>query len=481
MRIRCSWGTPVSRRWPLLLGALGLAIAAVRPDASSQEPPTGPLPRVLPGREPVRRAELQGAGSCAAAACHNGPGGGILGREYAVALERDSSDLPFHYKDRHAQAYDVLFSPLARQIEAALHPGAAARPETNAVCLRCHVMPTFDNPTRLRDGVAQFRLEDGVSCEACHGPAERWLASHFRSTGTTNRVALGQPDTRSLPGRIRGCVDCHVGAAGMDVNHDLIAAGHPRLSFEFASFHFLLHKHWDYAKDRDPTVDVRGRRDFAARAWLLGQLISARAALALLADRADPAAGRPWPEFAEYDCKSCHQKLSAGGTRPSTGKHKPGTLVPSDWYTALLPDALAGLGIADDQVRAAVTAIRDAMDTKRPDRRMVADRARHAAAMLDKRLADVSDAAVRVDALLGRITHNASQHRAHSYDETAQLYLAIRTLRRARQDMGMPSAPLPLPPLRGLLQFPPPCNDYTTFSESALRAALHAVNRNAPR
>jgi hypothetical protein len=476
MRIRCSWGTPVSRRWPLLLGALGLAIAVVRPDASSQEPPTGPPPRVLPGGEPARKPELQGAGSCASAACHNGPGIGMLGREYAVALERDRSDLPFHYKDKHAQAYDVLFSPLARQMEAALHPGAAPRPEMNEVCLRCHVHPAFDSPTRLRDGVAQFRLEDGVSCEACHGPAEHWLASHFRSAGTTNLLALGQADTRSLPGRMRGCVDCHVGAAGMDVNHDLIAAGHPRLSFEFASFHFLLHKHWDYAKDRDPTVDARGRRDFEARAWLLGQLASARAALTLLADRADPAAGRPWPEFAEYDCNSCHHDLSKPGWRAAS---QAGTLVPSDWYTSLLPDAFAGLDIHyDPEVRDAVSAVRTAMSTNRPNRRAVAEKARRAAVVLDQRLRDANNgpgATVPVAELLGRIARNAREQATHSADEAAQLYLGVHALRRARADLGILLTPLRLPGLRGLLQFPPARGDSVEFSEAALRAALRAA------
>ena len=480
----------MSGRWPLLLGALWLAIAAVRPGASSQELPTAPPPRVLPPAELLRKLELQGAGSCAAAACHNGPGLGVQGREYAVALERDTRDPRQRVKDRHAQAYDVLFDPLARKIESVLHPGAAPRPETDALCLRCHVAGVFDNPVRLRDGVPQFRLEDGVSCEACHGPAQRWLASHFRTAGTAGWPAPGQSDTRSLPGRIRLCVDCHVGGAGTDVNHDLIAAGHPRLSFEFASFHSLLHKHWDYAKDHDPAADPRARRDFEARAWMLGQLISARAALALLADRAEPGASRPWPEFAEYNCASCHHQIQLPASRYfgsplARAAGSPGILIASDWYTSLLPEACAGLNIPyDGPVHDALAAVRKAMATNRPDRREVAQTARRAVAILDQRLAAAQDgpaAPVPVDALLGRIARNARKRATHSYDETAQIYIAIHALRRARTDLGMPLAPLELPPLRGLLQFPPPVEGSAALTPNALRATLDAISRMEPR
>ncbi len=345
--------------------------------------------------------------------------------------------------------------------------------------------PGFDtHPVRLRDGVAQFRVEDGVSCEACHGPAERRLAPHFRSgwaaLSSADRLALGQSDSRSLRGRIRLCVDCHVGAAGMDVNHDLIAAGHPRLSFEFASFHYVLHKHWDYAKDRDPTADPRGRRDFEARAWLLGQLVSARAALALLADRAADRA-RPWPEFAEYDCAACHHDL---GKPPPPRAGKLGTLPPSRWYTSLVPDAFAGLGVSFDvPMRDALAEIGSAMATNRPDRRQVGDRARRAVALLDQRLAEVRELTTLapVDALLRQIARDAGALPAHRWDETTQLYLAIAALRRAQRDMDLPQQPLALPRVRDLLHWVPGRDRPAAFRPAVLRATIDALNRNEAR
>ena len=50
---------------------------------------------------PGRSFRYAGAGSCSAAACHNGPSSkGVLGSEYALWVS----------EDRHARAYEVLFN-----------------------------------------------------------------------------------------------------------------------------------------------------------------------------------------------------------------------------------------------------------------------------------------------------------------------------------------------------------------------------------
>lgn len=463
----------------------------VLPSSSPRAPlPLSGVSEALQSR--LARIPLQGAASCSASACHNRPGStGTYGREYAVALDRDTSTRRLCYKDRHAGAYDVLFDPLARRIEQALHPEARSpRPQTDSLCLRCHVHPAFDTqPMQQRAGATLFRLEDGVSCEACHGPAGQWLAAHFRDGWTTlpaaERLALGQYDTRSLPGRIRLCVDCHVGAADMDVNHDLIAAGHPRLNFEFTGFQTAMHKHWDDAADRARVPDFEGR------GWVLGQVIAARASLALLADRAEAAVHdprRPWPEFAEYDCFACHHDLRPNGVRPSSGssERKAGTLPMSRWYVSLLPDALRGLGVAyDAPVQQALADVRKAMEANRPDRRQVAASARRAVSILDQRLAEARGGPATplpVDVLLHQVLHDARRPSTPSWDEGAQAYLAIRALRRARADMGLPLRSAPdLPKLRELLQFPPGFASPARFDPVELRKTLDALEGSQPR
>src|SRR5205807_1861790 len=89
------------------------------------------------------------------------------------------------------------------------------------------------------------------------------------------------------------CVGCHVGSPAVpafpgarDVNHDLIAAGHPRLNFEFAAFLFNLPRHWNEEK-KTPSPGAEGGT------WVVGQAITAKAALELLAHRANQATANP--------------------------------------------------------------------------------------------------------------------------------------------------------------------------------------------
>jgi hypothetical protein len=87
---------------------------------------------------------------------------------------------------------------------------------------------------------------DGVGCESCHGASGRWLGPHttlgWRDRPWPEKAALGMRNTKDLASRARLCAGCHVGDGGSDdlpardVNHDLIAAGHPRLNFELSAY-----------------------------------------------------------------------------------------------------------------------------------------------------------------------------------------------------------------------------------------------------
>src|SRR5262245_288048 len=139
--------------------------------------------------------------------------------------------------------------------------------------------------------------------------------------------------------RIAACTGCHVGAPrddinGLplrDVNHDLIAAGHPRLSFEYNIFLSNLPPHWR-----------AGAAANDVRSWAVGQVTSLQQALKLLAYRADPQNHAPWPEFAEYSCFSCHHDLAEPSWRQkqASSKRRPGSLLWSTWYRDM-PLALA--------------------------------------------------------------------------------------------------------------------------------------------
>ncbi|MCS7045727.1 MAG: hypothetical protein NZO58_05180, partial [Gemmataceae bacterium] len=236
-----------------------------------------------------------------------------------------------------------------------------------------------------------FRIEDGVSCEACHGPAEHWLAEHFRPAwkkrSAAERAALGMTDLRSPVVRAATCIPCHVGHPGAEVDHDLIAAGHPWLRFDVLAHHGRLHKHWNSAQD----ALARGGADFARNMRWAGDLAAAEAALRLIARRAE-AAPAVWPEFAYQDCRSCHHELSPDGPKPRRNLERlGGPRMNLAQFGPLLSGAdhpSAPLDAA--QLPLLLGPLQQSLAVWRPERAAVAAHARKAADWLAERRAQAS-------------------------------------------------------------------------------------------
>lgn len=281
----------------------------------------------VPGSDPIAwRAELpaglraSGAGSCAASGCHGGNEfRGTTGSEFST----------WAAVDPHARAYAVLFDDRSLRMIERLRGKVALATERDyhtaleaENCLACHATTAkADSPI----------LADGVGCEACHGPSERYRSTHYlsgwKAKSAAAKCADGLAPLADAARRAVTCARCHVGGPGMDVNHDLIAAGHPRLAFEFASHLARYPKHWKEPADE-------------ARDWVIGQAAAGRAAAALLEARA--AKAKPWPELAEFGCYSCHHELTG---QPSWRQNRPagqlGTPTAGEWNSL---DALAKFG-----------------------------------------------------------------------------------------------------------------------------------------
>jgi hypothetical protein len=297
--------------------------------------PPAPRPPELLKKLPV------GMSGCLAAACHGAPATRTLeGRIDAATWQ--SSGSCWVAADPHANAYAVLESPLARRIMAnyAKHsPGKKATED--ARCVACHTNPALARPELMGDTHARQLRAEGVGCESCHGNAGKWQSEHTTWRGPRDKLYEqgGMVRLYDLGVRAATCAGCHVGAPAdpgrglpvRDMNHDMIAAGHPRLDFEFAEFIRRLPRHWQ-EKDRS-TEPNSPRAVNPVKEWYVGRVAHAEAACRLLADRAGRSIDEqkflegmtapqrqkygfeesPWPEFAEFNCAACHHELRASG------------------------------------------------------------------------------------------------------------------------------------------------------------------------
>ena len=125
-------------------------------------------------------------------------------------------------------------------------------------------------------------------------------ASHA-SNVAQGMVALDQPAVRAGV-----CLDCHFGSAkaGQFVTHSMMAAGHPRVSFDLDLFS-SLQQHWD--EDADYVVR-KGHTD-SVRLWAVGQAEAVRRSLTLYANNALASEGL-FPQFYFFDCHSCHRGIN---------------------------------------------------------------------------------------------------------------------------------------------------------------------------
>ena len=274
----------------LMLMAAVVATAQQPPSATGQ-PGNPATPASTPGH-------YEGVASCANSGCHGSTQPlnttRILQNEYYTWLSTD----------RHAQAYNILFNDRSARVARNMRLKGKAYQEP--VCLDCH---TTNVPTRLVAG--KVDPEDGVQCEACHGPASGWRAEHTQAGWTHEQsVARGMTDLRNIPTRASNCLSCHLGNNSKEVDHELIASGHPILAFELDNYTETMPPHWRRGKDAQ-TADTHG-----ARAFAVGQSAAFSQSLDNLARHAR---GDKWPEFSDMSCINCHHSLETSGWRQDRG------------------------------------------------------------------------------------------------------------------------------------------------------------------
>jgi hypothetical protein len=257
-------------------------------------------------------ATYVGVATCGGTTCHGrSEADGPVVRQDEIMLWQD----PATAAGAHSRAWAVLREPRSREIGQRLGIGD---PSSAPMCLGCHATPAG------RRG-ARFQTSDGVGCESCHGPASAWLTSHY-AVGASHgaNVARGLVPLENPRARAAMCLDCHFGSAGEGqfVTHRIMAAGHPRISFELDLFSTLQQHHnvdGDY-------VQRKGRPE-GLRMWATGQAMALDRALSLFTT-ARGSEGM-FPEFTFFDCHSCHRRISDDPRFRPAALANPGRPIPS--------------------------------------------------------------------------------------------------------------------------------------------------------
>jgi hypothetical protein len=174
--------------------------------------------------------------------------------------------------DPHSKAFTTLYKAPSKAIGAAM---GIAKVHESAKCLSCHSKVV--EPDHVVEG-QKWSVQNGVSCEVCHGPSEKWIDPHAtpkeKAWSHEKSVAAGMADLRDPVAWTAKCASCH-----LQIDHDMVTAGHPRLHFEIVDYNARTGAHWK--TEKHPSM-LAG---FDAKIWTIGQAVSLAEALRNLGKR----------------------------------------------------------------------------------------------------------------------------------------------------------------------------------------------------
>ncbi len=384
---------------------------------------------IFPASVAIGNPVFEGVASCAGSTCHGrAEGNGAVVRQDEIATWQE----PSSPSGAHSRAYAVLAGRRGQQIAASLGLGSATSAEA---CLGCHA--TYA-PKAQRG--AKFTLSDGVGCESCHGASGStsgagWLAAHYARPAThASNIAAGLIPLDTPKARANVCLDCHYGSSkpGQFVTHAMMAAGHPRISFELDLFSTLQQHH-----NLDADYTARKGNPSSVLFWAVGQAEAVRRATTLFAQPKFAFEGA-FPQFYFYDCHSCHRTITDGPSRKLTFEVNPGRPIPfgnppfNDENIILLSAVVGAL--VPGEAEAFRTAARDfhkAMGLGQAETRAAAQALAGRADRLSDALSARSYSGADAFKVIGVIATEAIAPRFTDYAGSVQAVMAIDTLLNA--------------------------------------------------
>ncbi len=414
--MRNKWQGAVAALLCLILAATAVMIGA--------SPTTEPVKAALP-----RDATHLGVASCAGSTCHgrSQPDGKIVRQDEILRWQEASSPT-----GAHSRAFAVLQSERSATIARRLEIGSAT---AAPMCLGCHA-----------DNVAargpRFQQSDGIGCEACHGGSANWIDVH-KTGNHQGALAAGMVKLENPAVKAAVCLDCHFGSAdgGQFVSHRIMAAGHPRISFELDLFTTLQQHHdedADYAKRKGSTSGVR--------VWAVGQAAAVERQLSLFANSGLGSEGA-FPEFYFFDCHSCHRRILDDQKFSPTTQDNPGRPIPTGMppfndenmimlsaaARVLAPGQAARFDADSRNFHAAIARDRGSAVA-------AAGRLRASAGALSASFAGMTVSRAQTFAILDMIVSDAINARYTDYEGSSQSVMAADTLLNSLVNSGQVSS-----------------------------------------
>ncbi|MFM9957412.1 MAG: multiheme c-type cytochrome [Phycisphaerales bacterium] len=243
----------------LVLAGASLGVLAVASSSNAGAPSGGKPGTWMPGS-----FKFMGNASCVA--CHSEgkkKGGSNGDGEQFDIWEKD---------DPHHLSFEVLSNDESKKIAGKMGIADATKSDD---CLNCHAV---NAPADKRG--AKWSIEEGNSCESCHGPGEKYLTPHEAAGWTAEQRKSKSPeqlmnefglfDTTNYAVRAAMCINCH-----LNIDKKLIDAGHPALSFEMSSYNYYS---FDASKGYKTHWEEEPKTMADAKLWAVGQAAALEAA-----------------------------------------------------------------------------------------------------------------------------------------------------------------------------------------------------------
>ncbi len=348
-------------------------------------------------------------------------------------------------QDPHARAYTSLLTESSARIVARLvnqpldRKSPAYREVLNARCVSCHASENAPEKDRKL----------GADCQVCHGSADAWGSDHYSSQwkalGKSRFENTKMLNVESMASRARVCSSCHIGelnrtsglSVGQDreVDHRLMAAGHPPMHFDFESYMRRYPVHWD---TQDEQIGLGS--SVGVERWRTGKITSAITKLNLLAARAErttssSAKVNDWPELTEYSCSSCHHALDQPSWRQSRGANAIADW--DEWCISQLDCAVRDSSSAE--LKSQLIELKRHVEKASPEPRQVALSALSVRRWLEMELEHASTQAENsVERMLPKLQSRMERvDEIRNWESATQWYIATRVLSERLGIVGM--------------------------------------------